>query len=73
MIRKTSFLLLLGIFLISCGQDIKMKNELILKLMEAKPELFGHILDKAQDYEIQVMYTQIDRDSSNVPSFTPIF
>jgi len=59
------------LLIISCGQDIKMKDELILKLMESKPELFSHILEKAQDYEIQVMYTQIDRDSNNVPSFTP--
>ncbi len=57
------------VLLCSCRQDIKMKDDLIIKLLESKPALFSHILDKAQDYEIQVMYTQIDRDSNNVPAF----
>lgn len=37
--------------------------------METRPDQFGNILDSADFYEVQIIYTRIDRDSVNRPSF----
>jgi hypothetical protein len=39
------------------------------KLIESHPELFEHILHHTTYNEVQVLYTQIDRDEYNVPHF----
>lgn len=38
-------------------------------LIESHPELFEHILHHQTHNEVQVLYTQIDRDENNVPRF----
>lgn len=38
-------------------------------LLESHPELFGHILNHPTHNEVQILYTQIDRDENNVPYF----
>lgn len=42
---------------------------LIEKLMRSNPELFDHILKHPQKNQVQVLYTQIDRESKNNPVF----
>lgn len=37
--------------------------------MRAKPGFFQHYIDSAKDFEIQIIYTQINRDKKNKPSF----
>ena len=39
-------------------------------LLTKNKQAFGDILDRPAHYETQIIYTQIDRDSANVPSFT---
>ncbi|MFC4210619.1 serine hydrolase [Pedobacter lithocola] len=39
------------------------------KLMEAKPELFNTVLNHPQKNEIQILYTQVNRDAANKPHF----
>lgn len=39
------------------------------KLMQSKPELFQHILDYPDSFQVQILYTQINRDANNKPSF----
>lgn len=39
------------------------------KLMESKPELFATILNHPNKNEVQIMYTQVNRDQKNRPSF----
>ncbi|MGG7664895.1 serine hydrolase [Dyadobacter sp. BHUBP1] len=39
------------------------------KLMRSRPELFGKILNHPQKNQVQILYTQIDRDANNVPHF----
>src|SRR5665213_1399754 len=39
-------------------------------LLESHPELFSHILNHPTHNEVQILYTQIDRDQNNVPHFT---
>lgn len=41
--------------------------------MLSKPEQFQHILDSAAHYEVQIIYTQINRDEENKPSFTSFY
>ncbi len=39
-------------------------------LLESHPDLFNHILNHPTHNEVQILYTQIDRDENNVPHFT---
>jgi hypothetical protein len=39
-------------------------------LMKSRPEQFGTLLAEPEKYEIQILYTQIDRDERNRPTFT---
>ena len=44
-------------------------DKLLLNILEKKPDLFGKILAEPSKYRIQILYTQIDRDKNNTPSF----
>ena len=39
-------------------------------LLQSHPELFSGILKHRTNNEVQILYTQIDRDKNNVPHFT---
>lgn len=47
-----------------------MDTVLIKKLMKQKPEFFQDILNHPTQREVQVLWTQIDRDSLNQPHFS---
>jgi hypothetical protein len=59
-------------FLPSCASDSQEHN-LLEDLMKKDPEKFGDVLKNKDRYEIQIIYTQIDRDSLNQPSFKSFF
>ena len=40
------------------------------ELINKNKTTFGDIFDRPDHYEVQIIYTQIDRDKNNVPSFT---
>lgn len=42
---------------------------LLEKLLRGRPELFAKILNHPQKNQVQILYTQIDRDAKNVPHF----
>jgi len=42
---------------------------LLSDLLVSRPEKFKHILGNADTYEVQILYTQINRDRENRPSF----
>ncbi|MEI6127805.1 MAG: serine hydrolase [Pseudomonadota bacterium] len=44
-------------------------SELLYDLLKAKPDMFSSVLEHAQTYELQILFTQIERTSPNVPSF----
>jgi hypothetical protein len=48
---------------------IKNKAKLVEQLLHSRRDLFGEILKNAGKYEIQILYTQIDRNQNNNPSF----
>ena len=37
--------------------------------LRSQPKRFSNILDNAETYRVQIIYTQIDRDADNQPSF----
>ncbi|WP_379091688.1 serine hydrolase [Pedobacter sp. UC225_65] len=65
--RKLSLCLF---FLISSTAMAQQTDTLFLKkLMQEKPELFAGILNHPNKNEVQLMYTQVNRDQNNKPSF----
>lgn len=60
----TAFLL---ISLSVMGQ--KTDTVFLKKLMESKPELFSAVLNHPEHNQIQILYTQINRDAKNKPTF----
>jgi hypothetical protein len=69
------FLYLFFLFLLHMSPAIAQPTEtntdnLVEVLMRSNPELFSKILKDPAKYEIQILYTQIDRNKKNKPSFT---
>ena len=65
-------LLFFTIILSGCMKNnnaLKEDQNLLENLMRSAPEQFTEILDNKDKYETQIIYTQINRDSNNVPSF----
>lgn len=48
----------------------KIDTDFLPKLMASKPEQFKELMDNADKYRLQILYTQIDRDKKNRPKFT---
>lgn len=44
---------------------------LLKNLLQAQPELFKGILNHPTQNEVQILYTQINRDKNNIPHFKP--
>lgn len=58
------------LFILSLSAMAQQPDTVFLKnLIESHPELFDHILHHPTHNEVQVLYTQIDRDEHNVPHF----
>lgn len=45
------------------------ENNMIEEMLEGHRDLFGTVLDHLEKYQVQILYTQIDRDENNFPSF----
>lgn len=43
---------------------------LIYNILESRSDLFQNVLRNKDKYEVQILYTQIDRDKNNIPIFT---
>jgi hypothetical protein len=64
-------LLLLGVLLMgvtACNEDDAWRGSLE-EMMRSKPEHFATVLADPEKYRMQILYTQIDRDADNKPSF----
>jgi hypothetical protein len=46
------------------------EDKLIRKLLRSKPEWFGPVLENPGKYDVQILYTRVDRDKDNQPQFT---
>jgi len=65
--KFTSFLA--GLLLVALSSIAQSEANLLEKLMQQKPAQFGKILANPNDYRLQILYTQINRDKNNVPHF----
>lgn len=64
---RNIFLLLI---LLCCTVLLPAQRNVLEKLINAQQEQFGPWAQDPAQYEIQVLYTQIDRDAAGMPSFT---
>lgn len=65
--QKLPLLVLLVLHLQAMAQQTD--TVFLKKLMRSKPELFSSILNHPHQNEVQILYTQIDRDQNNIPQF----
>jgi len=63
-------LILPALFAISLSVNAQITDTVLLKkLMESKPELFSSVLNHPDKNQVQILYTQINRDAKNKPTF----
>jgi predicted alpha/beta superfamily hydrolase len=55
--------------LIAQNPPLKNNSKLVEQLLRSRPDLFGEILKQVEKYQVQILYTQIDRDQTNKPAF----
>ncbi|MBC7695887.1 MAG: serine hydrolase [Burkholderiales bacterium] len=67
---KKIYVFFLVIFPSIMSNAQKINTDLLPKLMATKPEQFKELMDNADKYRLQILYTQIDRDKKNYPKFT---
>jgi len=63
------YLSLVFIMLMSKTYAQKIDTVYLEKLLQSRPDLFQQILNHPTRNEVQILYTQIDRDKSNIPHF----
>lgn len=64
------FLFSLSFIVLACNKNSNREDNLLQDLMEQEPDKFSDIIRNKDPYEIQIIYTQIDRDAANKPSFS---
>ncbi|MBX0332338.1 class A beta-lactamase-related serine hydrolase [Pontibacter sp. HSC-14F20] len=74
MYKLVLYLSLTGsITITSCAgnrQGAGTQTNMIEKILASEPGRFKHILNNPEQYRVQILYTQIDRDEQNQPHFT---
>lgn len=64
---KASRILTLAVLLAGCGGDGW--DGSLEDLLESQPERFGTVMQDPDGHRVQIIYTRIDRDADNRPSF----
>jgi len=64
---KFKLVLLFGILI---STMIHAQENLIEQLLKSNPTYFKHLTENPTKYRLQILYTQIDRDSKNQAQFT---
>lgn len=63
-----------GAFILaSCTRPIQEDENLLLSLMNQKPDQFSEIIANKDTLEVQIIYTIIDRDENNKPTFRSFY
>jgi hypothetical protein len=71
--RLIFVIVLASVFQISFSQVPKEDDQFLKNLMKQKPEEFQSILKNYKALEVQIIYTQINRDANNRPSFKSFY
>ncbi len=70
---KIAFSIAIIIFCAACKPSIKEDRNFLENLMRQQSEKFDSILRNKDKLEVQIIYTQIDRDEKNVPTFKSFY
>ncbi len=76
MARNGTIILLVAFFVgifFSCDTEVEENDQLLLRLMLDEPEKFERILENRDSLEVQIIYTQINRDNKNQPHFKTFY
>jgi len=69
-----AFICLVVVFAIfSCQPPIKEDEHFLMNLIKNEPGKFQYIINHAEPLEVQIIYTQINRDSINRPNFKSFY
>ena len=63
------FLIIAGLLFFNLHTNGQSNDSFLQKMMEKEPAKFGEILKNPNEYRVQIIYTQIDRDKNNIPHF----
>ncbi len=66
---KFNLLIIISASIMAISCNSKSDNPLN-KILSQEDTLISKVIDQADKYEVQIIYTQIDRDSANTPHFT---
>jgi hypothetical protein len=69
MLRSSAIGLLTGLLLCGCQQNSGWSGSME-ELLHSQPQRFATVTEDVGKYRLQIIYTQIDRDAENRPSFT---
>jgi len=70
---KNAFFITLILACAACKPSIKEDENFLENLMRQQPEDFDSVLLNKDKWEVQIIYTQIDRDENNTPSFKSFY
>jgi hypothetical protein len=73
MLKKPLCFFLFLTLVCACESSPDQNGELIENLMKKEGKTFKRILEQRDQLEIQIIYTQIDRDINNHPTFTSYY
>ena len=60
---------LAGLLFVALSSIAQSDTNLLEKLMQQKPAQFAKILSNPNEFRLQILYTQINRDKNNIPHF----
>ncbi|MCB1845701.1 MAG: serine hydrolase [Halioglobus sp.] len=69
MSRRLPVLIICAAFQLAACQHTPAWDGSLEKLLESQPERFATVMKDPQRYRVQIIYTRIDRDAANNPSF----
>ncbi len=57
----------------ACQPQLREDNKLLINLMKRQPSQFNEYIKRKDELEIQIIYTRINRDANNKPSFKSFY
>ena len=71
--HRVKLVLPIAILLIGCTRSIVEDENLLLTLMQNESSKFRYLLEHQDSLEVQILYTQINRDANNMPTFRSFY
>ena len=66
---KKIFLFITALLILQVAFSQAKTDDVLLKILQKHPDKFASILSDPAKYRVQILYTQIDRDKKNMPTF----